>query len=433
MSGTLLDALNACAARRTARFHMPGHKGVLPPPFDAVAPIDFTELDATGNLYTEENGAIREAEARAAALYGAQSCLFLTGGATQGVFAMLAASTSPGDTVLIDRTCHKSVFHAMAMLDLRPVYLRRAVIEPFGIGDGLEAKEPLPESACLLVTSPTYYGVRSDLAALAALCHRRGMRLLVDAAHGAHLPMLEPQPFLADIAVYSAHKTLAALGQAAFLLAGPGVDAARLRDYTSVFGTSSPSYPILASLDGALSGGARADALSWQRTAAFAEGLRAKLSCVLAGGHVGSGGIDPTRLCVYTGDGYASALRWERELGVVCEMADARNVVLILTPSDGEEALARLERALEGLSGVVASDAPPGPLPESVMTPREAFFAERETVSLGRAAGRIAARAVAPYPPGAPLVAMGEKFDKVHVDILKSLWYNEDELIDVVR
>lgn len=430
----LISALNEYAGRNTARFHMPGHKGLMEPPFSELARVDFTELDGTGNLYTEEDGAIRRSEALTARLYGAHGCMYLTGGATQGVLAMLASVTKPGDSVLIDRCCHKSVLNAVALLDLRPIYIQRPVAEPFGISDGL-LPEGLPSAKCLLVTSPTYYGVTSDLRRLRGLCNENGMALLVDGAHGAHLNFFSKDGFLPDIEVHSAHKTLNALGQAAFLLYGPGVDADRLRGFTAVFGTSSPSYPLLCSLDASQAELAESGKERWNKVAEFASGLREKHGRLLADSHLRSGSVDPARLCFFAPGGYETAMRLEREFGVVCEMADANNVVFILTAADTPEALARLGKALSSVPDVRirADTALPWPLPEAVMTPREAMFARREQIPLKEAEGSVAAQPAAPYPPGVPLVCPGEKFDKKHLEILGRLWYNDAEPVSVVK
>ncbi len=429
----LISALRDYASRDTARFHMPGHKGRMPPPFSELARLDFTELDGTGNLYTEEDGAIRRSEALTASLYGARGCMYLTGGATQGVLAMLAAVTSPGDRVLLDRCCHRSVLNAAALLDLRPVYLQRPIVEPFGISDGLRP-EDIPDAKCLLVTSPTYYGVTSELRRLRGLCEEKGMPLLVDGAHGAHLRFLSGDAFVPDIAVHSAHKTLNALGQTAFLLYGPGVDADRLRGFTAVFGTSSPSYPLLCSLDASRAELEQSGRERWEKTADFAARLRKKHSRLLSERHLSSGSLDPARLCLFSPNGYDTALRFEREFGVVCEMADAGNVVFILTPSDSAESLSRLDSALTIVPdiAVTAGGVPPSPLPQAVMTPREAMFARRGYVPLREAGGRIAAQPAAPYPPGVPLVCPGERFDKNHLEILRELWYTDDEPVSVV-
>lgn len=428
MSDNLTEALESLAPQH--RFHMPGHKGVLPPPFADIARIDMTELPQTGNLYTESDGLIRRAERRGAALYGAARMQFLTGGATQGIFTMLAACTRPGDTVAVDRGCHRSVYAAMALLDLTPWYLPRQTWEPCGICASLDPQIVPEETACVLITDPTYYGVLSPERRWVTAAGRE-VPLLVDAAHGAHLPLLSGghSPLRhARMAVCSAHKTLPALGQAAFLLLSEPEDDERVRYLTSVFGTASPSYPILASMDGAFDALERDGRERWAGTEDFAQRLRRQWPGLLR--EEPDLPIDAVRLCVYTGDGYRDALRLEREYGVLCEMADTNNVVLILTPNDPPESHAALEKGLQVLdprTPPTSSRRIAPPLPRRVMPLREALFAPVARVRLTAAAGRIAARPLAPYPPGVPLVAPGEGIDKNHIEILLELCYNEGD------
>ena len=404
MKNDLTGRLSAYAERQTARFHMPGHKGRLPTPFDGVAPLDVTELPGAGDLYHERDGAIRRSERAAAAFYGAEDCFYLTGGATQGIFAMLSAAARPGDTVRVNRACHRSVYNALALLDLRPVWF---------LG------EPPAGGAPVIYTSPDYYGVISPRP-------KTGGLILCDAAHGAHLPFCaEDYSPPGNLWTVSAHKTLGALGQTAMLLSDGSVDGALLRERTAVFGTASPSFVLLASLDAAMRSG---DA-GWERVKAFSRSMREKDTRILPN-------ADPAKLTVLTGDGFGDAARLEREFGVVCETADARRLVFMLSPHNTDRDFERLEQALEEIPVRDlrdAGDAVPCLSAVAAMTPREAFFAPRERVFLRDAAGRIAAAAFAPAPPGTPVFAPGELIDKKHLEILYGMCYNGDTPVWVVR
>lgn len=441
----LYEALCALAARKTTRFHMPGHKGY--PLFDAFAgvfPLDFTETYDTGNLY-EQTGPIRLAEQRAAAYYQAVDCHFLTGGSTQGVQAMLAAACGDGGTVLLDRTCHKSTASACALFDLTPHFLSPAPLEPFGIGAALDLTQTEallcrhPEAAALLIVSPNYYGVMQDIPALADLCHRYGKKLLVDAAHGAHLPALGlPSPVAqgADAAVMSAHKTLPSLGQGAYLIFGEGMDGSALRAAESMVGTSSPSYPILASLDLArawLEGqGGAAYAHAAEQTAA----LRAWLPAHTAFGvltEADAPRLDPCRLTVCSAlggvSGHALSDRLYDGYGIACEMADDRNLVCIVSGADRDNDLAALQTALAELSAGCPAVQPPRSLPmpppaRQACSVRRAWFAPRRTVPVEEAAGSVCARPVTPYPPGVPVLWPGEEIERKHVEFLTERCYN---------
>ena len=449
----LFHALQLLATGDSARFHMPGHKGEpLFSTFADVFAIDFTETYGTGNLYLGD-GPIREAEQAAARYFAAPECFFLTGGSTQGILSMLAAAVGEGGSVLLDRGCHKSVCHACALLNITPYFFSAPLLEPFGCAGALPLDEidarlaAHPEIRAVLVTSPTYYGVRRDIAACAALVHARGGLLLVDGAHGTHFPALGlPAPVAegADLAVLSIHKTLPAMGQAAVLLAAAGVDTTALREFTALFGTSSPSYPVMASIDlaRAYTEGRGRDA--YRRAAEGCGALRdfvAAHTPFIPLTETDYPVLDPCRLTVctagtdMTGHALADAL-WS-EYGVACEMADDRNAVFILTGADNLSALRRLRRGLRR----IADRRDPAPLPaptgvfpaaERVLSVREAWFAPRGRVAPDAAEGQVCARPVTPYPPGVPLLWPGEKITRAHIELIRERWYNEIEEITVV-
>lgn len=437
MSTPLYDALTALAAQDTARFHMPGHKGQpVFPDFAPLFSIDFTETYGTGNLY-ESEGPIRTAEQCAAAYFHAADCHFLTGGSSQGVVAMLGAVCGIGGKVLLDRTCHKSAMHASALFDLEPAFLSPDFLPYAGCGGVIDlaaaerALQENPDAAALLVVSPNYYGVLQPIAELAALCHRYGKKLLVDAAHGAHLDAVGcPNSVAAgaDAAVLSAHKTLPALGQAAYLLCGPNSDSSELRRFESMCGTSSPSYPIMASLDLAREHlETRQD--DYAAAVRAVTRLRRKYD-----GHNGlraltdaDAPLDPLRLTISCANGRTLADILYETHGVACEMADHFNIVFIVTPADLPANLARLEAALDAcapgtplISPVFA--VPPAPV--RACSVRQALLSPGRRVPLSEAAGEVCARPVTPYPPGIPLLWPGEEIPAKHIEFLTDRCYN---------
>lgn len=449
----LFHALQLLATGDSARFHMPGHKGEpLFHTFGEVFAIDFTETYGTGNLYLGD-GPIRDAEVAAALYFGAADCFFLTGGSTQGIMAMLAAAVGRGGSVLLDRECHKSVCHACALLDITPYFVSAPLLEPFAVSGELPAQAveqqlvAHPDIRAVLVTSPTYYGVRRALPALADLCRAFGKLLLVDAAHGAHFPAVGlPAPIAegADMAVLSMHKTLPCLGQGAVLLSGKGVDRRALRENTALFGTSSPSYPVMASIDlaRAYTEGPGRDA--YRRSAEACAALREYIGrrtgfTALDETHFPA--LDPCRLTVCTAGTDATGHRladmlWS-EYGVACEMADDRNAVFILTGADTGASLHRLRRGLRRISARRRETLPPpaaAPFPpaERVMRVRDAWFANTGRVEPAAAEGLVCARPVTPYPPGVPLLWPGEKITRAHIELIRERWYNEIGEITVV-
>ena len=432
----LYTALRRFAAQNPLRMHMPGHKGKpLPAPeLAGLAAIDFTELPPTGNLF-DGGGAIGEAEELWAKVFQMDSCLFLTGGSTQGGLAALTLACPPGSGLLLDRGCHRSAFHAMALLDLKPVYLPRpwlaegAVTGPISPDEVEKQLLAHPEIKAVCITSPTYYGVLSDIPALAAVIHRHGGVLVVDGAHGAHLPFLGLDHFsAADLAVVSAHKTLPAPGQSALLLAGGRFSHRNLRRAGAIYGSSSPSYPMMAALDLCRAHMLEEGAAAYQKTAEEVAALRRDFPALTAR----HAPLDPTRLTLLSPHGFAAQERLEG-LGVWPEMADAGHVVFIPTCADGPEQFARLRAALDTLTpGDCPPFPPPPPLPEAVLTPRQALFSPREHLPLARAEGRVCAQQIAPYPPGVPVVAPGERICKKSIAYLDEIGYNTREDIAVV-
>lgn len=449
----LFHALQLLATGDSARFHMPGHKGEpLFNTFSEVFSIDFTETYGTGNLYLGD-GPIRDAEVAAARYFDAADCFFLTGGSTQGILAMLATAVGRGGAVLLDRECHKSVCHACALLDITPYFMTAPLIEPFGISGGLppaEAERQLidhPEIRAVFLTSPTYYGIRRAIPAFADLCRAYGKLLLVDGAHGAHFPAVGlPTPIAegADYAVLSMHKTLPCLGQGAVLLTDKGVDKGALRENTALFGTSSPSYPIMASIDLARAYVEGPGRTAYHRAAEACGELReyvARRTCFLPLVVADYPALDPCRLTVCTAGtdvtGHQLADMLWSECGVACEMADARNVVFILTCADSGVALYRLRRGLRRIARrrseeVGLPPCVPFPPAEQVMRVRDAWFAKTGRVHPADAEGMVCARPVTPYPPGVPLLWPGEKITRAHIELIRERWYNEIGEITVV-
>ena len=424
----LYDSLLHLAQANTLQLNMPGHHG-KPLAVEGLWPsaLDFTENGSTGDLFGSGGDAIEEAEQLWAKAVGMDQCLFLTGGSTQGVHTGLALLAGIGGHVALDRGSHRSAYNALGLLDLTPHYLPRPWLEEEGVTGPIQpetVEDTLrhhPEIKTICITSPTYYGVLSDLPAIGAVCRRHGARLMVDGAHGAHLPFLGYTGYqAADVVVLSAHKTLAAPGQSALLLAR-GMDMDTLRQVGSVYGSSSPSYVMMAALDVVRAHMEGAGGLAYRQAAQRTDRLRLRYPSLRPAGLE----LDPTRLVLCCGDGdrLAASLR---EQGVYPEMSDVGHVVLILTGADTDRDEARLCQALEQCwqPGTPSRCPPPPPPPPQVLTPRQALFAPRRRVAWEACAGQVAAVQLAPYPPGIPVVAPGEKLEKKHLVYLEEMGYN---------
>ena len=412
--------------------HMPGHKRRVPPaPGLSCYAWDLTEIDGADDLH-DAHGMLAAAMARTAALYGARRCWYLVGGSTAGLLAGIRALAPFGSAVLAARNCHKAVYHALELGHLTAHYLTPPVLPGFGVYGSVPpaavaaALDAHPDVRCVILTSPTYEGVCSDVAAIAKICHARGVPLLVDEAHGAHyLPLAAPYGWRggavaagADLVVQSAHKTLPSLTQTAWLhWNGALADPAGVERQLDVFETSSPSYPLLASLDGCtewlLQNGAAAFAAWRARLGRFyAAAARWHNTPVLGGAPEKTAcyGYDDGKLLLRIGAAGAAALR---AAGFEPEMVCGPNVLAMTSPCDAERALDRLADALAAwdaaapcLPAAAAILPPPGPL-ELPIGP--ALLRPRQIVPLSQAVGRIAAEYVWAYPPGVPLLAPGEQ------------------------
>ena len=434
MPTPLYDALKAYAKGHPARFHMPGHKGrPLPAPELArAAVLDVTELPGTGNLYTA-GAPFDEAQELWGEIFHFDVCQFLTGGSTMGVHTGLTLLAPPGSEILVDRSCHRSVWNAMALLDLHPVCLERTWLQEESMAGPIapEQVERLltvhPEIRTVCITSPSYSGILSDVWEISEIAHRHGAKLFVDGAHGAHLPFLGLPAFDgADAVVVSAHKTLPAMGQSALLFVN-GIEADLVRRAASVYGSSSPSYPLMASLD---------TARQWlvENPSVFHETARRVIALREKFPSLDGLPLDPCRFTLCAKDGHGLKEQLEKT-GIYPEMADAGHVVFICTPPDLQKNLARLEDTLSGMRDALGAgpEIPAPSLPERVLSPREAFFAQTEVKPLSESAGELSAVQIAPYPPGVPVIAPGERISEKAMAYLEKVGYNIMSEIRIIR
>lgn len=440
-NATLYEALCQRAGKQAVRFHMPGHKGRCPYPLP-INPwsIDYTEIDGTGNLYAGDEP-ILSAERHAARVLGAADCLFLTGGSTLALQTAIASVVPTGGSLVVDRNCHKAVTHTMALLDLTPHFVFPETL-PSGIPgrihpqDAARLLDAHPDAPALLVTSPNYYGVLQDIPALAAICHDRGRLLVVDCAHGAHLKAVCGKSVIeqgADLAAVSTHKTLPALGQSAVLLSSGAIPFDTLLQTAPVFGTSSPSYVLLSSIDLACAWLENEGTARYRQCAKTVSRLRQKITestpfSALQGDTVP---LDPCRLTLLCHDtnitGHELDAILSHDYGIDIEMADEHHAVLICTSMDKPPDYARLVGALHSPRFCRRTASPPTipvlPVPERVCSVRQAQFSPCRPVPLTQAVGKVCARAVTPYPPGVPVIYPGERITQLHIEFLQSECY----------
>ncbi len=435
----LADAVEAFLADRSVTpFTTPGHKRAAHL-VDGLLRHDLPLSGGADDLHLRGD-VLGRAERLAAALWGADLCRFCVNGSTQGNQALALAVGRPGARLVVTRAVHKSILAGLVLAGLDPVWVRPDVDPDTGLALGVppqrvaEALARAPDACGVFLVEPSYVGVVSDLASIAARCRSAGIPLLCDQAWGAHLGFHPDLPahalaLGADGLVTSAHKTLSAFTQGAYLLGRRGaIDLDRLEEAFELVHTTSPSAAILASLDRARMLVATRGRELLGRTVRLAAWARAELAGVeglrvvdssLVDRHRSVAAVDPTKLVLSLPATGADGLHVEADLvaeGIRVELANRDTLVPLLTIGDTEESVARLLQALaRSLEKRRGAPRPPGGAsvvwaiePEVALPPREAFFAPREAVSVARAAGRVAAEMVAPYPPGIPVLAPGE-------------------------
>lgn len=419
MDTPVCDFVAAYEKSGVVRLHMPGHKGKGPLGCEG---RDITEIAGADSLY-EASGVIAQSERSAAALFGSKATFYSAGGSSQCVGAMLCLTLqkSKSRVVLAARNAHKSFLHAAALLDAdvrwlwpQPYSLLRCPVTP----DMLEAAlAALPEApAAVYVTSPDYLGNVQPVSQLAEVCHARGVPLLVDNAHGAYLHFL-PKPAHpldegVDLCCDSAHKTLPVLTGGAYLHLGHGILSAEegeVRAALSLFGSTSPSYLILQSLDACnryLADEARPRLADCVKAVAA---LKADLAA--QGWAVAEGEALKVTLRAsergWQGDALADFLR---QTGVECEYADPDHLVLMVTPQNAPEDLEKVRAALAAAGqGSKALQTPPQMArPRQAMPIRTALLAPAEEVPVAAAAGRVCAAPTVGCPPAVPVAVSGE-------------------------
>lgn len=446
----IVQALKKFVADDPQSFHVPGHKNGLlsnlPNEIKQALKYDVTELTGLDDFHHPEE-AIQQAEQLLASTYGASRSFFLVNGSTVGNLAMIYATCETGDTVLVQRNAHKSIFHALELVGVNPVYvspkwdIKSQTAGCIDLKTLEQAVASYPDAKAAIFTYPTYYGVTAnDLAEQIELCHAYKIPVLVDEAHGAHLTVSEELPASAldlgaDIVVQSAHKTLPAMTMASFLhmKSSSLVSEQKVNRYLRMLQSSSPSYLLLASLDDARSyvtNYTEADyAYFIEKRLQFIESLTMATNLQVVEVN------DSLKLLVrapgYTGFQLKEALE---KLHVFVELADAKQVLLILPLLKQEDSYSitdlrnRMKEAythLKNFPCIENTDEIESFETITITQPEYSFEeiekAEKEWIPYMRAVGRIAATTIIPYPPGIPLLVQGEKITGAQISQLEEL------------
>lgn len=427
--------------------------------------LDITEVEPLDNLHYPE-GVIKEAQELLAKTYGVKKAYFLVNGSSSGNMAAMFSAFDEGDEVLVERNCHKSIYNGLIMRKLKVIYIEPVIDEKNGVFLPPD-KENIYKALykCLnpkgiILTYPNYFGITYDIDEIVIDLKLKGMKVVIDCAHGAHFGINDRLPKsiakLVDYTILSAHKTLPALTQGAYLLANEENE--QLEFYLKAFTTTSPSYLIMASLDYARHYLDNYGEREYEALINNAERWKEKINKLnkvhilskndlnrehrykmikKVEDHSKEYDIDLTRYILILPQGYSGHKLFEylRKEKIQAEMSFSRGVVLILSPFNNEEdfktiygSILRLE--LNDICGESESKYS-SEIPEKVLEPYQVFKLSGEWIEIEKCENCIAKEAIIPYPPGIPLVCSGERISASSIKIIKEYIINKKTIIGI--
>ena len=451
-SAPIFEALENFRQMRVVPFDVPGHKHGRGNPEltdflgKQCVGIDVNSMKPLDNL-CHPVSVIREAEMLAADAFGAAHAFLMVGGTTSSVQSMVLSVCKRGDKIILPRNVHRSVINALVLCGAIPVYVNPEVDHRLGISLGMQREQVAraikenPDAVAILVNNPTYYGICSDIRAIVKMAHDAGMYCLADEAHGTHFYFGEGMPASAmaagaDMASVSMHKSGGSLTQSSLLLIGPNVSEGHVRQIINLTQTTSGSYLLMSSLDISRRNLALRGKEIFAKVIAMAEYAREEINAV--GGYYAFGrelvngnsifDFDPTKLSVHTRDiGLAGIEVYDilrDEYDIQIEFGDIGNILAYISIGDRFQELERLVSALAEIrrryqkdsSGLLSQEYID---PEVVSSPQEAFYAKKESLPIGKTAGRVCSEFVMCYPPGIPILAPGERITQQILDYIE--------------
>ena len=437
-------------------FHMPGHKkGKI---YDKLGygdlvknlyKMDTTEIIETDNLHSPE-GIIKDSQERASKIFRSEKSYYLVNGSTCGIQAAILSTCSPGEKILVNRDCHQSAINAFILGDINPIYIKGSICEDTytikGVNeqDVLDAIDNNSDIKVLMLTYPSYYGMVFDLEKICTYAHEKGIVVIVDEAHGAHLGLSDKLPKSAleqgaDIVIQSIHKTLPSFTQSSIIhVQGDLIDKKNLERFLKIVQSSSPSYVMMASLEIAIDIYDRYGKDLMQGLLSNIDDFEKDLSEI--NGVKVLKGHDKTKVFVSLKDlginGYdlEETLRYKYNIQV--ELSNYYGVLLICTigneKDDFDKFLCAIKSIVEDLSGDKNNDLDksednvtklmklnyPDLIPQKIISPREAFYSDKKAVLLKESIGKISGEYIIPYPPGISLTSPGEIITQEVIDCI---------------
>lgn len=447
-------------------FDVPGHKKNKDSFLAQAMGEDIVAFDANStkdlDMLSHPVGVILESEELLAEAYGADNAFMLVNGSTFGVQTMILSACAPKDKIIVPRNVHKSVINAIILSGATPIFLQPEIDYNYGIANGIKAesvKEAIkahPDTKALFVINPTYFGVTSDLRKIIKLCHRHNIAVLVDEAHGAHLPF---HPYLpdcamklgADLSTASLHKTAGSLTQSSALFHNEGlIDLDKIRGTINLMQTTSASYLLLASMDIARSALATKGRKIFTKLLKSCTDAKARLSnidgiSVISEDYIdekdehGIYDFDETKFVIKVNElglsGFSVYKIMKDEYNIQLELAESYVVLAVASVGDTDESINALVLAFEDLSKRYYGKNEPYIVeitrffekPKTIVLPRDAYFSPKSTLNIDKALGQICGESIMIYPPGIPLIIPGELITEKIISSYK--YYLEQDCI----
>ncbi|WP_195948283.1 aminotransferase class I/II-fold pyridoxal phosphate-dependent enzyme [Paraclostridium bifermentans] len=444
MNTPIIDSLRKIVDDNIISFHMPGHKkGAIykmlgyEDILENLYKLDTTEIPGTDNLHSPEE-CIKESLKRASEVFKSDKTFYLVNGSTCGIEAAIMASVNPKEKIILNRDCHQSAINSCIIGDIDPIYVNPSINKDSNTLSGVsfnDVKRVIDsnlDAKAVFLTYPTYFGDIFDLKSICSYAHEKGMTVIIDEAHGAHLGLSEKLPETAlsqgaDIVIQSTHKTLPSFTQSSMIhIKGNRIKINKLTNMLRITESSSPSYLLMASLDIAVdiyekNGFDLMDKLLINIDEFKSELYKLKNIKVDESKDYTKIFLNTKKLGI-TGHELENILRENYNIQV--ELSNYYGVLLIATIGNTEDEFLKLKNALFEIDKIYKKEdylknvSYPVKLPKKILSPREAFYMDKKNVKIENSIGKISGEYIIPYPPGVSLVSPGEEITKEVIDYI---------------